>query len=425
MLDLKFIIENKELIKNNCRLRKVKLDFEELERLAQQRKTSLQETEELHSKINKLAEIAKASAAKKEVVSQDIINEGKRLKEKLAVAEGRFSETEGKLEAKLIDIPNLTHPDSPTGESDADNKEIRTWGNIMRFEFQPRDHVVLGKNLDIIDFDSGTKTTGNKFYFLKNDGVLLEFALVQYAFEILQKEGFVLHTTPDLARLDIIEGVGFIPRGPEAQIYRIENENLGLIATAEITLGGMYRDEVLAGNELPVKLAGVSHCFRTEAGAYGRASKGLYRVHQFTKVEMFVFSAPESSDKMLDHIVQTEEKIFQGLGIPYHVVDCCTADLGGPAYRKFDLEAWLPADSRWGEVTSASNCTDYQSRSLNIKYKNSSDHKSKLAHTLNGTAIAVSRAIIAIMENYQQEDGSIKIPEPLQRWMGKEFIKPR
>jgi seryl-tRNA synthetase len=243
--------------------------------------------------------------------------------------------------------------------------------------------------------------------------------------EALQKEGFTLVITPDLARNEILEGIGFLPRGPETQIYSIENTDLSLVATAEITLGGMFADQILEAEQLPIRLAGISHCFRTEAGAHGRATRGIYRVHQFTKVEMFAFTLPDQSDSMLEQFCQLECRLFDGLGIPYRVIDTASGDLGGPAYRKYDLEAWMPGRGEWGEVTSTSNCTDYQARRLGIRYRIKGEKGTQFAHTLNGTAIAVSRALIAILENYQQADGSVLIPEVLRPWVGKERIEPK
>ena len=232
-------------------------------------------------------------------------------------------------------------------------------------------------------------------------------------------------TTPDVARDSILEGTGFMPRGPETQIYSISNTDLSLVATAEITLGGAMHEKIFNINELPLKLCGISHCFRTEAGAHGRATRGLYRVHQFTKVEMFAFTSPDQSDAMHQQLLDLECKIFDGLGIPYRVVDTATGDLGGPAYRKYDLEAWMPGrgeTGEWGEVTSTSNCTDYQARRLGIRFRNPSEKGTQFVHTLNGTAVAISRAIVAILENYQQPDGSVKVPDALVSWMGKSVL---
>jgi seryl-tRNA synthetase len=257
---------------------------------------------------------------------------------------------------------------------------------------------------------------------------MLEIALIQYSMSTLAKAGYVPVITPDMAKVDVLEGIGFIPRGPETQIYSVENTDLCLVATAEITLGGLHMQQVLDEAKFPLKYVGLSHCFRTEAGAPGRDTRGLYRVHQFTKVEMFAYSTPEQSEAVHLEILGHEEAIFQGLGIPYHVIDTCTGDLGGPAYRKYDLEAWMPGRGtagEYGEVTSTSNCTDYQSRRLNIRSKAAGGKGTRYAHTLNGTAVAITRAIIAILENYQQSDGSVIIPEVLRPFVGKDRIVPK
>ncbi len=322
-------------------------------------------------------------------------------------------------------IPNLTHSDAPHG-GEEDAMEVRRGSsNVPAFSFTPKDHVEIGENLKLFDFEAGSRVAGHGFYFLTNDGVLLELALQKYAVDLLMQEGFTVMTTPDVARDSILEGTGFMPRGPETQIYSISNSDLSLVATAEITLGGAMHEKIFNINELPLKLCGISHCFRTEAGAHGRATRGLYRVHQFTKVEMFAFTAPDKSDEMHQQLLDLECKIFDGLGIPYRVVDTATGDLGGPAYRKYDLEAWMPGrgeTGEWGEVTSTSNCTDYQARRLGIRFRNPSEKGTQFVHTLNGTAVAISRAIVAILENYQQPDGSVKVPDALVSWMGKSVL---
>jgi seryl-tRNA synthetase len=307
------------------------------------------------------------------------------------------------------------------GKDDTENVEIRRSGEIPTFGFEPKDHVELGEALGIIDFEAGTKVVGSKFYFLRKDAVLLELGLVRYALDILIRHGYEPTITPDLARDEALIGTGFMPRGPETQIYSIEDSDLSLVATAEITLAGSLAGEILEEERLPLRLAGLSHCFRTEAGAHGRASRGLYRVHQFTKVEMFAFTTPERSDEMHEEMVGIEEEIFQGLGLPYRVMDICTGDLGGAAYRKYDLEAWMPGRDAYGEVTSTSNTTDYQARRLQIRYRKNSA-RPQLLHTLNGTAMAVSRTLIPILENYQQEDGSVCVPEALVPYVGKKEL---
>jgi seryl-tRNA synthetase len=325
----------------------------------------------------------------------------------------------------------MAHPEAPRGKEDKDNLEVKRVGEPRQFDFKALDHVELGKRLDIIDFDAGAKVSGVKFYYLKNEGVFLELALVRYALDIVQKKGFTPFLTPDVAREEILEGIGFNPRGAESNVYTLEGEGSCLVGTAEITLGGYYSGEIFRKDQLPLRLAGFSHCFRREAGAAGQFSKGLYRVHQFSKVEMFAYCLPEDSGRIHEELRSIEEDIFSGLGIPFRVVDTCTGDLGAPAYRKWDLEAWMPGRSTeehpegsWGEVTSTSNCTDYQARRLNIKYKDD-DGKNKFVHMLNGTAIAVSRGIIAILENYQEADGSVRIPPGLVPYCGFEVIKPR
>jgi seryl-tRNA synthetase len=293
------------------------------------------------------------------------------------------------------------------------------------FDFRPLDHVELGERLGLMDFEGGAKVTGHGFYFLKNDAVLLELALQRYALDILIGEGFTPTITPDLARNEILQGIGYIPRGPETQIYSIADSDLSLVATAEITLGGLLADTTLESDQLPVKFCGISHCYRTEAGAHGRATRGLYRVHQFTKVEMFAFTLPEASEAMLDYFCGLECRLFDGLEIPYRVIDTAVGDLGGPAYRKFDLEAWMPGRGErgeFGEVTSTSNCTDYQARRLNIRYRQKGEKGTSFVHTLNGTAIAISRGMIAVLENHQQADGTVRVPQALRPYLGKDVI---
>jgi seryl-tRNA synthetase len=311
------------------------------------------------------------------------------------------------------------------GKEDKENLEVARFGEPTRFDFKPLDHVELGQSLKIIDFDTATKVAGTKFYYLMNEGVFLELGLVRYALDILQKHGFTPFITPDIAKEEILDGIGFNPRGAESNVYALEGEPCCLIGTAEISLGGYYQGEILAKDKLPIKMAGLSHCFRREAGAAGQFSKGLYRVHQFTKLEMFAYTLPSESDAMHKELRGIEEEVFCGLGIPFRVVDTCTGDLGAPAYRKWDLEAWMPGRNggEWGEVTSTSNCTDYQARRLNIRYKD--EKGNRFVHMLNGTAIAVSRAIIAILENFQQADGTVLIPPALVPYCGFNTIKKK
>jgi hypothetical protein len=274
---------------------------------------------------------------------------------------------------------------------------------------------------------SGTTIHGVQ-YFLCGEAVLLELALQRLALDLLLEEGFRIYTTPDLARRRIVDAMAFSPRGPETQIYSVEGTDLDLIGTAEITLGGLYEDTVLDEDDLPIKIGGISHCYRTEAGSAGRESKGLYRVHQFTKVEMFTFTRPEDSDALHAELPRIEERLYGALDVPYRVIDIATGDLGAPAYRKFDIEAWIPGrgdGGDYGEVTSTSNCTDFQARRLKTRFRRKGTKKNELVHTLNGTAVAISRALITLLENHQQADGSISIPEKLRPYTGFDRIGPR
>jgi len=424
MLDYKFIAENLSAVMANIADRFMKADAEAVARLYEKRTELTTSLQNLQQKRNANADAMKSKIEQEKRAA--LIEEGKKLKEDIAAAEAELAKAEAELLAEARKIPNMAHPDAPIGKEDNDNLEIKRSGSVPRFDFEPADHVKLGQDLDIIDFDSGTKVSGTKFYYLKNEGVFLELGLVRYALDILQKKGFTPFITPDIAREEILEGIGFNPRGAESNVYMIEGEDACLVGTAEITLGGYYSNMILPREKLPLRMAGLSHCFRREAGAAGQFSKGLYRVHQFTKVEMFVYCLPEESDRFHEELRAIEEEIFEGLNIPFRVVDTCTGDLGAPAYRKWDLEAWMPGRNggEWGEVTSTSNCTDYQARRLNIRFKDA-DGKNKFVHMLNGTAIAVSRAIIAILENNQQEDGTVRIPRALAPYCGFDVIKKK
>jgi len=371
-----------------------------------------------------IAEVESLRAERNKASKERNIEAGKALKARLQELEPDL----GKVETEFADvfnrIPNPALPGVPIGRNEEENVEVRRWGQPREFDFEPKDHLELGAQLGILDFETGAKVVGSQFYYLYGDGALLELALVMFAMDLLQKEGFIPAITPDLAKSRYYLGTGYMPKGDEAQTYTISGQDLGLIATAEVTLAGKLADEIIPEEALPVKYIGYSHCFRQEAGAYGRYSKGLYRVHQFTKAEMFIYCAPEESGKMHEHILAMEEKIYQQLGLPYRVMEMCSGDLGAMAAKKYDIEAWMPTRAEYGEVTSTSNCTDYQARNLNVKFRRQ-DGKSEYAHMLNGTAIATSRTPLAILENYQESDGSVTIPKVLRKWMGKDKIIPR
>ncbi len=424
MLDYKFIKDNLEAVKENIKNRNMNADADKVVELYDKRTSLVTKQQDLQQKRN---ENAKAMKQKLDDEKRaELVNAGKKIKDDIQILEKELSQVETALEDAARQIPNMMHPDAPIGKLDTENLEVKKVGTPRVFDFEIKDHVQLAEDLDLLDFDRGTKVSGPKFYYLKNEAVFLEQALIQYALNILRKHGFELFITPDVAREEVLKGIGFNPRGNESNVYSIEDEGTCLVATAEITLGGYHSGEILDKSKLPLLYGGLSHCFRREAGAAGQFSKGLYRVHQFDKVEMFVYSTPEESDKLHLKLREIEEEIFEGLGIPFHVVDTCSGDLGAPAYRKWDLEAWMPGRNggEYGEVTSTSNCTDYQSRRLNIKYKDD-DGKNKYVHTLNGTAIAVGRAMLAIIENYQNADGSVTIPEVLVPFCGFDKISPK
>ena len=425
MLDLQYICDNLEPVAENCRNRGVEVDLDRIVALRGRRSELITSGDELRREQK--ATSSQIPTAESDEAKQALIARGRQLREQLQGLDGELAEVEADLRSGQSRIPNMTHPDAPIALGDDGHVELRRWGDVPEFDFEPRDHVAISEAHNLIDFEAGSRVAGHGFYFLKNEAVLLELALMQLAVTRLRDAGFTLMTTPDLAKDEIIEGIGFLPRGPESQIYSIENSELSLVATAEITLGGAFKDQVLEIDDLPLRCAGISHCFRTEAGAHGRATRGIYRVHQFTKVEMFGFTAPtlEASNAFHNEVVEIEEGLFQALEIPYRVVDTCTGDLGGPAYRKFDLEAWMPGrgdGGDWGEVTSASNCTDYQSRRLGIRCRTPGKKGTEFVHTLNGTAVATSRALIALLENHQQADGTIRIPEALRPWIGSDQI---
>jgi len=414
MLDIKFIRENKDLVKQNCIDRRAKVDIDLVLSLDEERRNLLKQAEELRSLRN---------AKSKGKPTEEEIKKMREVGDTITKIEKDLAEVETKYLEEMMKIPNLTHPDSPIGE-ESDFKVIYKNFEPKEFSFKPLDHEELMLKNDLIDFERATKTTGTKFYFYKNNLVRLNQAFLNYSMDIAAKYGYTLMETPDMAKNEIINGIGFNPRSDEeTQIYSIKDTDLSLVGTAEITVGGYHTNEVLDLNDGPKKYIALSHCFRTEAGAYGKTSKGLYRVHQFTKLEMFVFCKPEDSEKYHAEILEIEKEILDGLEIPYQVIDIASADLGGPAYRKFDIEGYMvmKGDDKkqgdYGEITSCSNCTDYQARRLSIKYKKE-DGSTAFVHTLNGTAVVLSRFPIILAENHQQKDGTIVVPKVLQKYCG-------
>ena len=425
MLDARILAERRDEIVESCRRRRVTADVDGAIAAREQVAALQTELQQLNRTRKEHQSAGKMKLADKEREAH--VSEGRRIKDEVGAVEAQLDEAETTLQARLAEIPNFIHPDVPIG-GEEDFREIRRVGSPRDFDFDPVDHLVICDRLDLVDFEGGARVTGQKFYFLKNEMVLLDLALQRFALNIAIEAGFVPHTTPDLARRTIVDAMAFSPRGDETQIYSVENTDLDLVGTAEITLGGLYADALLEETDLPLKLVGISHCFRTEAGAHGRESKGLYRVHQFTKVEMFVLCRPEDSEAMHEQILKIEERILQALEIPYRVIDVASGDLGAPAYRKYDIEAWMPGRGEagdFGEVTSASNCTDFQARRLKARFRRAVTKKNELVHTLNGTAVALSRTPVALLENHQQADGSVTIPKALQPNTGFDRIGPR
>ncbi|MSP91454.1 MAG: serine--tRNA ligase [Myxococcales bacterium] len=439
MLDLRHVAANVEAVQANCIRRHVDVDVAAIAAAYAERNRTLVRLEELRHGANVLARqtgrldldgggLRTALApwlhaeigmpADSHAFAKDrawLVGAGKRCKTLEPELRARVEALDAELDARNRSLPNLTHPDVPAGAADTDHRVLKTWGTPRAFGFRPKDHVELAEAHGLVDFEAGAKVAGQKFYFLREELVFLDLALQRFALELLVKRGFRPVITPDLARPAVLEGIGFAPRGPESQVYYIEGHDLCLVGTAEIPIGGMLAGDVIDAERLPLRIAGLSHCFRTEAGAGGRESRGLYRVHQFTKVEMFVFCDGElaTSDAHHAELLAIEEEIFQALEVPYRVLDIAAGDLGAPAWRKFDVEAWLPGRGVWGEVTSASNCTDFQARRLGIRVKPGEGQKPRFVHTLNGTAVAVSRALIAVLENHQREDGSVALPAAL------------
>lgn len=420
MLDKKFILENVAAVKANIANREMAVDIDAFIALEGERKALLQQVEEVRAEGNALAK-------DRELSIDDKRAKGKALKDKEAELVAKLSPLEEKAQAIYLTIPNMTDPASPAGGEDESVDIERGKAPVRDFAaegFTPLDHIVLMEKHGMLDLAAGAKVAGGGFYYLKGAGAMLEMALTRFAMERLQKAGYTPVITPDLVRDEVMVGAGFVPRGNESNTYRLEDQDLNLIATSEITLVGQYADEILDAAALPIKLAGLSHCFRSER-AHGSQTRGIYRVHQFTKVEMVVLCAPDEAEKVHLELRAIEQGIFDDLGIPYRVLEIAAGDLGAAAYRKFDLEAWMPGRNggSWGEVTSTSNCTEFQARRLNIRMRDGQGEKPRFVATLNGTAISMCRAMIALVENHQKADGSIAIPAALVPYFGSDSIK--
>lgn len=409
MLDIQFIRENGELVQKKADQKGMKADVKKLLEVDKSRRSLLQDVEKLRGERNELAAHSKGQKP-----SEEIIQKGKKLREEIEKLESELQEIESKFQLLMEKIPNVFPDDTPIGGEEA-NKPIRHHGKVEKK--QVKDHLAWSEEKGYIDFERAAKVAGNKFYYTKGALVELELACTQLALNLAAKYGFTPMTVPHLINERTSFGAGFNPRGEEDQIYKIKGEDLMLIATSETPITGYHADEILDIKQLPILYAGISPAYRKEAGAYGKHSRGLYRVHQFNKVELYVFCQPEESEKWHQKILEIEEELCQLLDLPYQVVRIASGDLGASAYKKFDIEYWSPADGAYRELMSCSQVTDYQARRLQIRYRKA-DGSTEFINTLNGTAMAFSRTAIALIENHQTKDGDVKIPEALQNYMG-------
>ena len=420
MLDIKLIRENPEFVKNNLEKRGTPENTKMLEDLIaadlkwRQDLTKLNDLR--HERKLVTTEIAALKKAGKDATSH--VTKAKQLDTEITRIEKEVTAAEEKTRSYLMQLPNLLHETVPVGKDENDNIQTRTWGAIPEFTFPVKNHIDLSLSLDIIDVERAGKVAGSRFFYLKKEAALLDMALISFALQEIVKKGYTAIEPPYLMRRDAYEGVTALGDFEDV-LYKIENEDLYLIATSEHPMAAMYQSEVLKEQELPLKLAGVSTCFRKEAGAHGKDTRGIFRTHQFNKIEQFIFCTPEQSWQLHEELLQNAEQLLQKLEIPYRVVNVCTGDIGTVAAKKYDIEAWMPAQNAYREVVSCSNCTDYQARRLNIRYREKEGAPTKgFVHTLNSTAIATGRTLVAIMENYQQEDGSIGVPKVLRKYMG-------
>lgn len=419
MLDIKFIRENLEQVKRDTANKGYSTDVDAVLALDDKRKALNQQIDELRTRRNQIASSMKTSGGKP---SQELIDEGKKIKEQLAELENDFRKIDEELTAGLNSIPNILQSDVPIGE-EGEDEVVKEWGAeiaVAKFgesKTGAGDHLDFATKKDWVDFERGAKVAGAKFYFLKGDLALLENAIYQYALNKLVSKNFKFMTVPHMVNGNVATGTGFAPRSSEqSDEYFIENEDLSLVATAEMSLTGYHANEILNEKDLPIFYAGYSPCYRKEAGTYGKHTRGLFRVHQFNKLEMYAYTLPEQSVEAHERILGVEEEIYQELGIPYRVINIASGDLGAPASKKYDIEYWSPVDGKYREITSCSNCTDYQARNLNIRVRRENGEL-QVVHTLNGTAVSLARCLVAILENFQDGE-DLLIPEVLKPFMG-------
>ncbi|MEK7664074.1 MAG: serine--tRNA ligase [Patescibacteria group bacterium] len=410
MLDIKFIRENPEKIKEACQKKNTICDVDGFLHLDKKKRELIVKTENLKSEQNKLG--------------KNEIEQAKKIKNEIKQVEPELQELEKKLSKLLSQFPNIPFDDVHVGKDESENIVLRKVGKMQKFNFQPKDYMTLGDNLDVIDTERAGKVAGSRFGYIKNDLVILEFALVNLAMEVARKRGFVPLVPPVMLKEEMAKGTGYFEAGDEKEAYFLPEDKLYLAGTSEQPVVAMHSGEVLEEKDLPLRYISFSTCFRREAGSYGKDTKGILRVHQFDKVELVIFSKQEDSQKEHELLLSIEEELMKKLEIQYQVINICTGDLGRPAARKYDIESWLPSENKYRETHSASNCTDFQARRLNIRYKDKSG-KMNFVHTLNGTAFAIGRILIIILENYQQKDGSVKVPKVLQKYTGFKIIKSK
>ncbi len=419
MLDIKLVREHPEEVRENLRKRGMGQKVSDLDRLLQidtNWRQGLAEVDALRRKRNEITK-AIAEARKQKRDTSALMKEADAIPERVKELELRVDEYKQQAENLLLNLPNLVHESVPFGDSEEDNVEVRRWGEIPKFNFKPLDHIDLGLKNGLIDLEKAGQVAGARFYFLKEDLVRLNYALIQYGLDFMVRKGFQLHQPPYMLHRDVVAGAVALSDFEDV-IYKIDNEDLYLLPTAEHALLGLHKDDIVEGNQLPLRYAGISPCFRKEAGAHGRDTKGIFRVHQFEKVEEFIFSLPEESWKHHEELLKNVEEFFQTLALPYRIVNVCTGDIGTVAAKKYDLEAWLPGQGKYREMASCSNCTSYQAVRSKIRYREKPGEPTKYLHTLNSTLVATERALVALMENNQNQDGTINIPKVLQPYMG-------
>ncbi|MEM1518531.1 MAG: serine--tRNA ligase [Nitrososphaerota archaeon] len=424
MLDIKLMRQNPDIFRHGLRRRGI--DPSIVDRciaMDEERRSLITRVQELRHRRNELAEEI-GRAKKSGIDTSGMMRSVAEISREIEHLETRLEEVETELRSTLFKLPNIPHESVPEGEGEENNVVLRTWGRPLKEDWM-KDHVDILMGMGLLDVEAAGKVAGARFYYIFEDIVLLNYALINYALDFLSSRGFRLVQPPYMLRREIMEGVISL-EDFESMIYKIEGEDLYLIGTAEHPIAGLHVDSILDGRMLPLRYAGVSPCFRKEAGAHGKDTKGIFRVHQFEKVEQFVFCKPEQSWNEHELLIRNAEEIYRGLGLPYRVVNICIGELGPIAAKKYDLEVWMPAQERYREVVSCSNCTDYQARRLNIRYREAPHiEETRFVHTLNSTAIATERTIVAIIENYQRRDGTIEIPEVLHPYMrGKTVIRP-